>query len=52
MREAMKKPEFCKLLAEYVQEISDPENKKVNLTSKARRPVTLYLFFREMKKNS
>lgn len=30
IRKAMKKPEFCKLLAEYVQEISDPENKKRN----------------------
>ena len=25
----MKKPEFRKLLAEYAEEISDPENKKV-----------------------
>ncbi len=30
LREAMKKPEFRKLLQEYAQEISDPENKKVN----------------------
>lgn len=30
IREAMKKPEFRKLLTEYAEEISDPENKKVN----------------------
>lgn len=30
MQQALKKPEFRKLLAEYAQEISDPENKKVH----------------------
>ena len=30
LREAFKKPEFCKLLSEYAQEIADPENKKVS----------------------
>lgn len=31
IQEAMKKPEFRKLLAEYAEEISDPENKKVSM---------------------
>jgi hypothetical protein len=29
IREALKKPEFRKLLTEYAEEISNPENKKV-----------------------
>ena len=29
IKEALKKPEFRKLLVEYAEEISDPENKKV-----------------------
>lgn len=34
MQQALKKPEFRKLLAEYAQEISDPENKKVHLLAR------------------
>lgn len=35
MQQALKKPEFRKLLAEYAQEISDPENKKVHFLALA-----------------
>ena len=40
LREALKKPEFCKLLAEYAEEISDPENKKVGMST----PIVMLVF--------
>lgn len=48
--QALKDPEFCKLFAEYAEELSNPENRKVASVSSACSLTLLQLYEEELTK--